>query len=141
MSHPLIQRLGDAFGVPTLDEAGFDAYVGACEYSVLFFTEDPRRFPESLDVAVVLPELLKAFPPLAAALIEPGLERTLQARYGFTAWPSLVFLRRGHYLGCLSRILNWNDYLREIPRILAGEAREDALRIPLVTLPADAGGH
>lgn len=126
--HPLLQRLVDA-GIPVLDEAGFEAHVSAQPFSVLFFAENPQRFPESLDVAVVLPELLKAFPMLSPALIERSLEPKLQARYGFTLWPSLVFLKQGQYLGCLSRILNWDEYLTQIPALLA-----QAPRIPVQLL-------
>lgn len=118
MSHPLFQRLLDA-GLPELNEAQFEAYVQAQDFCVLFFREEPQRFPESLDVAVVLPELLKAFPMLKAALVERSLEPSLQAQYGFTLWPTLVFLKQGQYLGHLSRILNWDEYQTQIAELLA----------------------
>lgn len=124
MSHPLIERLTATLGYPLLDAAGFDRHVQAQPFSVLFFAGDPKRFPESLDVAVILPELIKAFPQLGPALIEGEAERTLQERYGFAVWPTLVFLREGHYLGSLSRVLNWGEYLERIPPILAGTPQD-----------------
>ncbi|GAB3386763.1 thioredoxin domain-containing protein [Azotobacter armeniacus] len=137
MSHPLIERLTTTLGYPLLDAVGVDRHVQAQPFSVLFFAGDPKRFPESLDVAVILPELVKAFAQLRPALITSDAERALQERYGFAVWPTLVFLREGHYLGSLSRVLNWGEYLERIPAILAGEP-EDLPCIPVLSLDGDA---
>lgn len=137
MSHPLIERLTATLGYPLLDAAGLDRQVQAQPFSVLFFAGDPRRFPEALDVAVILPELVKAFPQLAPALIASADEAGLQGRYGFSVWPSLVFLKEGRYLGSLSRVLNWGEYLERIPLILAGEP-EVLPRIPVLSLDGGA---
>lgn len=118
-AHPLLQRLLDEFGYPLLTTASHETFVRSHEYSVLFFTEDPDRIKESLDVAVVLPELQKAFPQLAAALIDRDAEQELQARYFFVTWPALVFLKRGDFLGTIIRIQNWDDYRQQITEILA----------------------
>jgi hydrogenase-1 operon protein HyaE len=122
MPHPLLHRLTATLGYPLLDAVGFDAFVQAQPYGLLFFSEDPARFAESLDVAAILPELARAFPQLAPALVGRELEKPLQRRYGFSLWPTLVFLREGRYLGSLSRMRNWDDYCARIPQILAGEA-------------------
>lgn len=132
MTHPLFQRLID-LGIPQLGEADCEAYLQAQPLCVLFLHEDPQRFPESLDVAVVLPELLKAFPMLSAALVEQALEPRLQARYGFTLWPTLVFLKHSQYLGSLSRMLDWDAYLKQIPPLLARTPQ-----IPLQTLAVNS---
>jgi hydrogenase-1 operon protein HyaE len=118
-AHPLLQRLLDEFGYPLLTTASHEAFVRSHEYSVLFFSEDPNKIRESLDVAVVLPELQAAFPQLAAALIDRDAEQALQARYFFVTWPALVFLKRGDFLGTIIRIQNWDDYLQQITEILA----------------------
>ncbi|ACO81142.1 hydrogenase expression/formation protein, HoxO [Azotobacter vinelandii CA] len=132
MIHPLIQRLTTTLGYPLLDADGLDRQVRTQPFSVLFFAGDPQRFPEALDVAVILPELVKAFPQLAPALIAGADEARLQGRYGFSVWPSLVFLAGERYLGCLSRVLDWGEYLERIPAILAGE-NEDLPRIPVLS--------
>lgn len=118
MSHPLLQRLQQQFGYPLLSTDTFDAFTEANEFSVLFFTDDPDKQKETLDVAVVLPELVGRFPQLAAAVIERASERELQQRFNFVVWPALVFLRRGQYLGNIVRIQNWDDYVGMIADIL-----------------------
>lgn len=135
--HPLIDQLVTERGYPLLDASGFDAFIEATPWSVLFFTEDPARFPESLDVAVILPELVREFPQLTPAVIARQDDHLLQSRYSFTVWPTLVFLARGQYLGAISRVQNWEDYLRDIPRILASKPRRNpGLGIPVVTASA-----
>ena len=57
MNSPLINRLIDELGYPLLDDDNFEGFIEQTPISVLFLTEDPKRFPESLDVAVILPEL------------------------------------------------------------------------------------
>lgn len=119
MTSPLIDNLSERHGFPLLTEAAVDAFIGERENVVLFFTENPTQYPESNDVAVILPELLKAFGgQLDAAVIHRDAERALQPRYGFSQWPALVFLRRGQHLGTISRVQSWEHYVREISALL-----------------------
>ena len=120
MTSPLIMQLQTRHGYPLLDAESYEQFVFGTETAVLFFCNDPAQFPESNDVAVILPELLKAFSGrLQAAIIAKPIERELQARFRFTGWPSLVFLRNGEYLGVISGIRNWQEYLQETAQILA----------------------
>ena len=118
MSSPLINRLVEQLDYPLLDQQSFDEFVQAQPFSLLFFTEEPKRFPESNDVAVILPELVKAFPQLSPAVIARDSEKALQARYNFSQWPTLVLLSRGRYLGQISRVQNWDEYIQQIDHIL-----------------------
>lgn len=125
MTSPLIAQLQTRHGYPFLDADSYDHFVYGNETVVLFFCNDPLHFPESNDVAVILPELIKAFSGrLQAAVIARSIERELQARFRFTGWPSLVFLRNGEYLGAISGIKDWQEYRQEIERILAATPSE-----------------
>jgi len=124
MNSPL-QQLQTRHGLPRLDADNFDLFVYGHDDVVLFFANDPVMFPESHDLAVILPELLKAFAGrLHGALIARSVERELQTRYRFTGWPTLVFLRRGEYLGVITGIKDWQEYGREFNRILALQPSE-----------------
>lgn len=118
MNHDLIQRLLDEFNFPMLTTDSLLEFVEGNEFSVLLFSEDPARHKEALDVAVVLPELVSAFPQLKAAVIDRASEKALQQKFLFTAWPALVFMKRGEYLGNIIRIQNWDDYTSMIAEIL-----------------------
>jgi hydrogenase-1 operon protein HyaE len=120
MTSPLIMQLQTRHGLPLLDADNYDHFVYGNETVVLFFCNDPVHFPESNDVAVILPELLKAFSgSLQAAVIGKAIERELQARFRFSSWPSLVFLRNGEYLDVISGIRDWQEYIQKTVRILA----------------------
>jgi hydrogenase-1 operon protein HyaE len=141
MSSPLIERLTDELGYPRLSEANFESFIKDAPYSVLFFTENATRFPESNDVAVILPELVKRFPMLSPAVIDTQHEKSLQGRYNFTVWPTLVFLKEGRYLGAIPKVQNWDDYVREITILLTLEPRRDpGIGIPVVAVGSEPSG-
>lgn len=120
MSTTSIDRLLERYHYPLLDADNYDNFAYGAEHSVLFFPGDPAQFAESNDVAVILPELLKSCNTrLQPAVVDRSIERELQQRFRFTRWPALVFLQRGEYLGALSGILDWHDYITQIAQILA----------------------
>jgi len=136
MPSPLINRLIDELGYPHLDQNDFEEFIQATPFSVLFFTEQPKRFPESDDVAVILPELVKSFPQLTPAVISSDFEKSLQGRYNFAVWPALVFLKDGRYLGAITKVQDWDIYCAEIGSILSLEPRRDpGIGIPVVVNP------
>ncbi len=124
MPSPLIDALTTRHGFAAVNEGTLDAFLRANAESVLFFAGDPERLVESDDVAVILPELLKQFPQLTPALVEKAAERSLQLHYRFNAFPTLVFVRKEGYLGAISRLLGWQEYLSEVRAILARDPSE-----------------
>lgn len=139
MMSPLIDQLIDERGYALLTEDNFDSFVNEHDYAVLFCTEQPHRFPESNDVAIILPELVKRFPELSPAVVAQAYEKKVQGRYNFSVWPSLVFLKKGRYLGTISKVQDWDIYLAEIPSILALEPRRDpGIGIPVVVNPTQS---
>lgn len=136
MPSPLIDRLTDTLGYPRVTAKTLDAVLQSAEITVLFFTGDPATTPEANDVAVVLPELVRHFGGrIAPAVVAREDERALQSLYNFNLWPTLVFLRKDQYLGAISKIQDWADYLEQIQGFLdTGPVRPPAPRIPI--LPA-----
>lgn len=134
MSSPLIENLTGQRGYPLLDEESLPRFTREGADSVLFFTGDPAKHPETLDVAVILPELMKVFGHRCrAAVIRRSAEPELQMRFGFNAWPALVFLRGDRYLGAIERVRDWGVYLSEIERLLSAEPRRaPGIGIPVV---------
>ncbi|HFD31415.1 MAG TPA: hydrogenase-1 expression HyaE, partial [Gammaproteobacteria bacterium] len=107
MTAPLIDRLSDELNYPLLNLGNIDNFLSQNTLSVLFFTNDTNRFPESLDVAVVLPELIALFPDITPAVIARDDEIKLQSLYGFRSWPALVFMKGNEYLGVITGIQDW----------------------------------
>jgi hydrogenase-1 operon protein HyaE len=134
VTHPLIQRLLDDFGYPEVTLDSHAAFISQPGITVLFFAGDPKSFRETTDVAVVLPELVNAFQGvLTPGVIASDAERELQRHYGFPAWPALVFLRDGGYLGAIAGIQNWSEYLQQIDELIKAEVRRPpGFKIPVV---------
>lgn len=120
MPRTLIQQITEQHNYPILNADNYDDYVKKQDYSVIFFGGDPKRYPETNDVIVVLPELERAFKDqFNIAVVDESAERALSKKYGFTMWPALVFLKKGEYLDVITRIQDWSDYMNDIPVILA----------------------
>lgn len=122
---PLLDGVIARRGWPVVGLDTYRDFLASHDYTVLFFSGDWERLGESNDVAVILPEVESAFQGVfKTAVVERAAERKLQAIYRFPAFPALVFLRNGDYLGALTRVLDWDDYLRETARILESEPSE-----------------
>ncbi len=134
MPSVLINRMIEQYEYPVLTEENIDEFINNQDECVLFFTENPTQFPESDDVAMILPELVKEYQGrFSAAVIAQASQRKLQSRYGFNEWPSLVFLRKGQYLGTISRVQDWADYLSMINEILSSQPKQaPGIGIPVV---------
>ncbi len=116
-----IDRLLDA-GYPHLGEAEVDAFIAPAGLRVIFVTGDPVKLLDSVDIAVVLPELERRFfGRIAAAVCQRGAEAAMAARYGADVKPALVFFAAGRCLGTIPRIRDWDDYVVRIAAWL-GEA-------------------
>lgn len=117
--HPLVERLFTAHGYTNVDAAGLDAFITAPGHALLFFSEDPALYRETLDLCVILPEIAAAFGGrLRIGVLLPAAARTVAPRYGFRRWPALVMLRDGGYVGAIDGLRDWDDYLAETARLL-----------------------
>lgn len=142
MNHPLITRLAQITAAEMLSPETVEAFEAQPGDAVLLFAGDPVRFPEGLDVAVVLPELRSAFAGAAGRLWRVGIvprdcEDAIARRWGVQRWPSLVFIRDGGYLGMVSGMRDWEVYRTELREILASAPR----RRPTVGIPVVAAGE
>ena len=128
---PLIEGLFSRHGYDDVRAESFDAYARRPGATLLFFTEDPARFKETLDLAVIVPELARAFPGrFAVGVLLPEAARALQPRYGFRRWPALVVVRDGEYVGAVDGLRNWDEYLTEVAALLeAGPSRPPTIGI------------
>lgn len=134
---PLVTRLVAQHGATRLDDSGFEAFAAATGHTVLFFTEDPLRIKETLDVAVILPEIAGAVTQrLRIGVLPPALANARASVYAVRRWPALVFLRDGGWLGNIEGLRDWADYLAAANELLAGPVRP----LPPKVIPVVAAG-
>ena len=119
MPSPIVENMIARTGIPVVDADSVTDFIKQSPRAVLFFCADPKRYPESNDVAMVLPELIREFDNLSGALVAQSCEVELQKQFDFTAWPALAFFKEGQYLGAITGIQNWDDYLEKINALFA----------------------
>ena len=118
-SYPVIARLFATHGYTEVTTAIFDAFTQRAGHALLLFTEDPTRFKETLDLAVIVPEIVRAFPGrLRVGVLLPEAAREFQPRYGFRRWPAFVVLNQGQYVGAVDGLRIWDEYVTEVARLL-----------------------
>ncbi len=127
MTSPLLTALSTRHGLPVVDETTIDAFLspaaGEAEHTLLFFTGDPAQRAETLDVAVVLPEILATFQHrLRGAVVARAAEATLAGRFRVAVHPSLVVTRRGDPIAVFPKIRDWSEYMGRIDAALAPDA-------------------
>ncbi|WP_027515998.1 hydrogenase accessory protein [Bradyrhizobium sp. WSM1417] len=110
-------------GLPEVDAATVDLFLGRADeagaVAVLLSAGDPNRFPEAIDVAVVLPELIAAFGNrLRGAIIARDAERALGERFEVRVQPTLIFVANGKTLGLIAKIQDWSVYADRITKLI-----------------------
>jgi hydrogenase-1 operon protein HyaE len=148
MTAPPIAALIERHRLPLLQADDLDFFLAPGRHNLLFLAGDPVKYPEALDVAVVLPQLLRAFPGrFTAGLVAPDAERAVHARFGCQRWPALVLLRGDAYVGSIERMRDWDAYLTELAALLERPpARPPGVGVPVAAegpggLPAAGGCH
>jgi hydrogenase-1 operon protein HyaE len=117
--HPLLAQLVARHAFTELTPETFDAWIGQDGRALLVFLEEPSRVRETLDLAVIAPQIALAFPgEFRTGVLMPAAARALVVRYGFRRWPALVLLRDGGYVGAIDGLRNWDEYVREVARLL-----------------------
>jgi len=138
MTNKLIDRHTQELGYEEISLDNHDNFTRHPGLNVLFFPGNPETVKDATDVAVVLPELISAF----GEQLNPGVVtdtygagKKLKQKYGFSQYPALVFVRDGEYVGAITRIQDWSEYLTKINTFLAAPTR----RAPGFSIPVVAG--
>jgi len=110
-------------GLPEVEAGNVDAFLAAADgadaVAVLLSAGDPVRWPEAIDVAIVLPELIDAFQGrLRGAVIARQAESELGQRFGVRVQPTLIFCSKGETLGLIGKIQDWPVYIDRISKLL-----------------------
>ena len=139
--HPLVEQLFSRHGFLRVDADSIDAFAAVPGHAMIVFTEDPVRFKETLDLAVIAPEVARAFAGcFRVAALLPADARKVAPRYGFARWPALVVLKNGHYVGAIDGLRNWEEYVEEMQRLLTAEPTR-APSIGIAVKTAGDAGH
>jgi hydrogenase-1 operon protein HyaE len=134
----LLKQLVEKYQAPWIDCDNLDDWLASQQGDqVLLFAGDPVRFPEGMDVAVVLPELHKASASagklFGIAVAVPETAEDLAKKFGSNHWPTLMFFRSGQYVTTVCGMHDWTDYLALVAQALAAPiSRAPTIGIPVV---------
>jgi len=127
MPSPLVRALRERHGLPVLDEATIDVFLARAArepaHALILFAGDPAQRSESNDIAVILPELLKAFAgALRGAVVARAAEDRLKSRFHVVVAPSLVVARGAETIDVIAKVRDWSEYVARIRAALAPDA-------------------
>lgn len=123
----LIDKLLDA-GAPHLSPEDIDLFIAPAGLRVIFVTGDPVKLLDSVDLAVVLPELMRRFEgQISAGVCQRDAEAAMASRFGADVKPALVFFASGQHLGTIPRVRDWDEYITKVTDFMA---RAQALPAP-----------
>ncbi|MRR51223.1 MAG: hypothetical protein EG825_09960 [Rhodocyclaceae bacterium] len=128
-----LAQMRDQAGFALLDADDFEAFCAEPGEALILFTDDPMKVPETWDITIILPEVVKTLPvPVRVGLLPPMAARTLASRYGIRLWPALLVLRGTDYLGAIEGLKDWTVYKSQVPALLAASpSRPPGIGIPL----------
>jgi hydrogenase-1 operon protein HyaE len=139
---PLVERLARDFEATWVNENTVSDWTAAGGDRVVLLAGDPVRFPEGVDVAAVLPELMKAFPKrFSVAVVARDNEDAVAKRYGSQRWPTLLFFRDGLYVTAIPGMQDWDVYLANVATALnMPTSRPPTIGIPVVSQSGSSHG-
>jgi hydrogenase-1 operon protein HyaE len=142
LEYPPVDRLFSKHGFAEVTPETFAAWTQRPGRTLLLFLEDPHWHKETLDLAVIVPELVHAFRGrFCVGVLLPEAAREFAVRYGFRRWPAFVMLADGKYVGAVDGLRNWDEYLVEVGRLLdAAPTRPPTLGIAVKGGGEGAGG-
>lgn len=114
----LLDKLEEQHKVQQLHAKDFDGFKQQAGLSVVLTTDDPDKVPESWDMAVIFPDLLKAMPNVTAGVFLPGESAAVIAHYGIKRTPTLLFLRNGEYVGVIEGLRDWSELVQACQAML-----------------------
>lgn len=134
---PVIQRLAESENCSWVSKAELAAFLEQPGDAALLIWSDPVKFPECVDVAVVLPELRRALSQgggsrFRIGVVARGDEFVIGDRFGALRRPSLVFLRDGQYVATIPGMRDWDVFLDEARAALqAPPTRPPSIAMPV----------
>lgn len=123
--HPLFIRLKKSGDFVWLEKADVNLLKSLNGLGLLCIVDDPNMFKETLDMAVLAPEIKKLFEgTLAAAwFTSPAIGRELATHLGIRRLPAVAVYCCGEMLGAIEGLRPWGEYQSELIAILTARAR------------------
>lgn len=120
-------------GIAFVDQAHLEGQLTRLGWTLVCFTEDPNRIKETMDMAVIFPEIKDAFEHLIDRALMTNFKeaRAMASSFGIQRLPAIGLFKKGHFMGAVESLRPWNEYLEELTAISQRQT-EPEHRISLV---------
>ena len=110
-SHPVFKRLFGEAGFQWLTSQELENFIAQDGLKMLVFADDPNERKTTLDIAVIAPELKKAFNGAltATAWADFKESRSMAARWGLRSMPVVAIFRNKDLLGAVQGLKPWDE--------------------------------
>jgi len=127
--HPVFQRLWGKEGFRRVNEENLGEFSSQKGLVLAVFADNPTTFKETIDIAVIAPEIAKVFSEFTRdkGFTDPKVGRAIASRLGLTRLPAVGFYRDGEFLGALQGLKSWGEYVQGLSEI--GQRRRAEKRV------------
>lgn len=118
--HPVFKRLFAEAGFTLLDSVRMQDFLAASGLKMLVFADDPNERKTTLDMAVIAPELKKAFNGTLSQTAWADFKeaRSLAARWGLRSLPAVAIFLNADFLGAVQGLKPWDEYCQLLSEIV-----------------------
>lgn len=118
--HPVFKRLFEEAAFCLLGSAQLEDFLAASGLKMLVFADDPNERKTTLDMAVIAPELKKAFNGTLSQTAWADFKeaRSLAARWGLRSLPAVAIFLNADFLGAVQGLKPWDEYCQLLSEIV-----------------------
>ena len=134
--HPLFKRIWDDKTITRITDANAETVTKAQGLSALCIVDDPVMYKETLDMAVIGPELFNLFGIDFGMFLAQNTELQRKAygilnhlRRRICRLPALAVFRFGEMMGAIEGLQDWDVYEAKLVEILTGETAQPKRKI------------
>ena len=118
--HPAFKRLFGQAGFSLIDSSQLEEFLKIEGLKMLVFADDPNERKTTMDMAVIAPELKKAFSGTLAATAWAQFKeaRSMASRWGLRSMPAVAIFRDSDFLGAVQGLKTWSEYCSLLSEIV-----------------------
>lgn len=122
--HPIFAKLWASDAVMRVTSDNLAAFRETPGLAVLALVDDPVRFKETFDMAVIAPEIKKLFGATLSefGFTDPSVGRRIASSMGIHRLPAIAVFRYGEMMGAIEGLRAWREYEEELVKILTSDA-------------------
>ncbi len=119
-SSPIFKRLFEQAGFLLIKTGDLENFLNTEGLKLLVFADDPNERKITMDIAVIAPEIKKAFGDTLSLAAWANFKeaRSMAARWGLRSLPAVAVFSHKDLLGAVQGLKTWGEYCSLLSEIL-----------------------